>query len=300
MPFKEYPKIKRLGSEENDGILLGTVVVQEKIDGANTSIWIENDELLCASRTQLLHGGFNGFYDWVKNNDRISQLFEHYPSYRLYGEWLVRHTLAYKETAYKDFYLFDIEENGKFLLQNEVEETAEIFGLQYAEIFATLKNPTLEQIMEYVGKSHIGDKGEGVVLKNIEYVNTFGDTVYAKIVTQSFKEDNALVFGGNNKHSDTYWEMYVVNKYMTLPRIQKIMNKLQPQIDVRLNREHTARMINTAYHDMITEEIWEIQKKVPVIDFKKLAKLSQRKAVKIFHDILDNHISVAYETSNHS
>ena len=39
--FKKYRKIHRLGAEENEGILVGKVMIQEKIDGANTSIWLE-------------------------------------------------------------------------------------------------------------------------------------------------------------------------------------------------------------------------------------------------------------------
>jgi len=38
--FIKYPKIYRLGKEENDDILKQEVVIQEKLDGANTSIWI--------------------------------------------------------------------------------------------------------------------------------------------------------------------------------------------------------------------------------------------------------------------
>lgn len=57
----KYPKIHRLGSDENEGILFGKCFVQEKIDGANTSIWVEGGEIKCGSRNNELSGGFNGF-----------------------------------------------------------------------------------------------------------------------------------------------------------------------------------------------------------------------------------------------
>lgn len=38
--FKPYFKIHRLGKEETEGILIGECHVEEKIDGANTSILI--------------------------------------------------------------------------------------------------------------------------------------------------------------------------------------------------------------------------------------------------------------------
>lgn len=302
--FKEYRKIHRLGAEENDGILYGKCYIQEKIDGANTSIWIEDGEMKCASRTRVLTEGFNGFYDYIQSHEGVKKLLADHPTYRLYGEWLVRHTIAYTETAYKQFYLFDIrpsdEEKTPYMDPAEVVEIAKKYGINHAELFAVIENPTVEQIQEYVGKTMLGDKGEGVVIKNFGFLNKFGDPVYAKIVTQEFKEDNSLVFGGNNKHSETYWEQYVVNEYITLARVQKIMNKLQPLVDKRLGMEHTARVIQTVYHDMITEEIWAIQKKVPVLDFKHLSRLATRKAAKMYHDLLLNSVSVAYAQNNNA
>ena len=289
MPFVQYPKIKRLGEEENDGILLGTVYVQEKIDGANTSIWLEDGVIHCGSRTQdVSEKGFNGFVEYARSNPGFEHLFTDHPTWRLYGEWLVRHTIAYNETVYRHFYLFDIVGDGDRMLSTEaVNKVADFYGLRRPELFATLEYPTPEAIQEFVGKTTLGDKGEGVVLKNPTYVNKFGDPSYAKIVTQEFKEDNALVFGGNNKFSETYVEQYCVNEYMTMARVQKIMNKIQPLVEKRLGREDTARVINTAYHDMFTEEIWGIAKKFESINFKQLSRLSTRKAAKIYHDILD-------------
>jgi len=82
---------------------------------------------------------------------------------------------------------------------------------------------------------------------------------------------------------------------MTLERILKIMHKIQPLIDKRLDMEHTSRVINTAYHDMITEEIWAIQKAVTGnLNFKNLSRLAQRKAAAIYHAILGNMPSVAF------
>lgn len=294
--FIQYPKIHRLGKDETLGILEYEVTVQEKIDGANTSIWMEGEEMKAGSRKrQLGEETFNGFVPYIKEHKGIKDLFRDLPTYRLYGEWLVRHTIAYNETAYKQFYLFDVYVEGLgFLPQHIVQGLAERYEINYPQVFFTGKT-TEEEIMKFVGQTNLGEKGEGVVIKSTEFVNQFGDMSYAKIVTEKFKEDNAITFGGNNKHSETYWEMYVVNKYCTLARVQKIMNKIQPEINEKLDKKHTPRVIATCYHDMMTEEIWEIQKKVPEINFRKLKGLAARKFVKIFHDILEGHISVAYE-----
>jgi hypothetical protein len=294
--FITYPKIHRLGKEETIGLLeFGDVTVQEKIDGANTSIWLEDGVLCGGSRTrQLGDESFNGFVGYMKTHPGIMALLTDNPDYRLFGEWLVRHTIAYKETAYRQWYMFDIMVGDKFLHQRDVIMLAANYGLLTPNIFGEGRF-TVEQLSEFVGRSVLGDKGEGVVIKNESFVNQFGDFCYAKVVTEKFKEDNAITFGGNNKHSDTYWEMYVVNKYCTLARVQKIMNKIQPEINKKLDKEHTPRIIQTCYHDLITEEAWEIQGRVEALNFRTLKALCNRKFVKIYHDILDDHISVAYQ-----
>lgn len=295
--FRSYGKIHRLGKEETDGILIGTCHIQEKIDGANTSIWMEDGKLCMGTRTRQLPDegdDFNGFVSYVRAHAGIAAFFADHPTMRLYGEWLVKHTVEYRATVYKKFYLFDVyTDEGTWLPSEKVAEIGKQYGIDTVPMHGTIENPTMEQLMEYVGKSEFGDRGEGIVIKNLEFVNPFGETVFAKIVEQSFKEDNAIVFGGNNKHSDTYWEMWVVNKFMTLARVKKIMDKIQPTINERLDMKHIPRVINTAYHDMLTEEIWEIQSRVPAIDFKALSRCAQKKAKQIYVDILNDSISIA-------
>lgn len=291
--FISYPKIHRLGKEETDGLLDLEVVVQEKVDGANTSIWLEDGEVCTGSRRRKLENeSFNGFCDYVKNNEGIQKLIHDFPEYRLFGEWLVRHTISYNELAYKKFYLFDIQNGDVWLDQAQVQDIAQIYGIPYPQVFIR-GNLTEEKIKEFVGQTNLGEKGEGVVIKSVGFVNKFGDHTYAKVVSEKFKENNALVFGGNNKHSDVYQEMRVVNKYCTLARVEKIINKIQPEINERLDFKHTPRVANTCYHDLLTEEIWEIQNTVSKVDFKVLKRLCSKKFIQIYHDILNDNISVA-------
>lgn len=299
--FRHYGKVHRLGKEEVEGILEGTVHIQEKVDGANTSIWLdENGELKMGSRTRILGAEeFNGFVPYVKAHEGIKKLLADNPGMRLYGEWLVRHTISYKETAYKKWYMFDIWDGEKYWTSNSVQSIALLYQIESVPYHGAFINPTIEQIQEFVGKTEFGDRGEGVVLKNLEFVNTFGDMEYAKIVTESFKEDNGITFGGNNKHSDTYHEMYVVNKYMTFTRVKKIMDKIQPEINKKLDMEHIPRIMNTAYHDMLVEEIWAIVKDVPALDFKALHRCATKKAKQIFVDIINDNISVADTMHKH-
>lgn len=291
--FRPYHKIHRLGKEETDGILIGTCHVQEKIDGANTSIWHENNLIRCGSRSREVKEGFNGFVDYVHRNDPIINLLADHSDWILYGEWLVRHSISYKETSYKKWYMFDIWDGTHFLTTVETDRIATDYGIPHPQLFGTFNNPTEEELKKFVGQTNLGEKGEGIVIKNPDFVDKFGVSNMAKIVTDHFKEENALIFGGNNKHSDTYWEMYVVNKYMTLPRVQKVMNKTQPFVDKRLGMEHIPRIMGTCWHDLITEEMFEITQKVPKLDLKALKRLCDRKSRQIFVDIINDNVSVA-------
>lgn len=298
--FKRYPKIHRLGKEEVEDILIGECDIQEKIDGANTSIWINKDGVIaCGSRSQLLQGGFNGFYEYVQVNAEIEKYLIDNPTHRLCGEWLVRHTVQYKETNYGKFYLFDIAittEDGEpeeFLLPNVVREVAARYGIPHPHFFGTVNNPSLKELESFLGQSTLGERGEGIVIKNMGFKNKFEDLVYGKMVTQEFLEGNAITFGGNNKHSDNYAEMYIVNKYCTLPRVEKIIHKIEPTVDRKLEMQDIPRITNSVYHDIITEEMWEIIKKTQKINFGALKRLTLKKAKQIFVDILHDSISVA-------
>jgi len=66
MQFKEYKKIQALHKEECDGILHGTCYLQEKVDGANASIWVEDGNIHCGSRTRDLTKSLFNQTDKVK------------------------------------------------------------------------------------------------------------------------------------------------------------------------------------------------------------------------------------------
>lgn len=302
MDFRKYEKIHRLGKEETDGILDATVHVQEKIDGANLQVWLREGEIRVGSRNNDVterSDGFNGAVFYVQNHKGITDLLKLHPNFRLYGEWLVRHTIQYKETAYGKFYLFDIydHESERFLDTAEVNMIAkehEIEAPHYYGLFDIKTKVDLDDLQKLVGQSMLGEKGEGIVIKRNDFVNQFGDPTYAKLVAQDFMEMNAIVFGGNNKYSDTYREMWAVNKYVTLPRVRKVMQKIFSELSERPDMKHIPRIMESVYHDMFTEEMWEIAGKASAaFDFKKFRELAYRKAKQIYIDILNDSISVA-------
>jgi len=298
MEFRKYEKIHRLGKDEVAGILKGTCHITEKIDGANLSIWMSEGVMHIGSRNNdLTNNGnaFNGAVEYCNRHGGIQDFFADHPTSRLYGEWLVKHTLSYNNTSYKKFYLFDIlRPDGKFISQEEVQLIGKEYGIDTVPDLGIIENPTLEQLNKLIeGKSALGDRMEGVVIRNMEFKNQFEDFCYAKLVREDFKEDNGVVFGGNNKYADTYWEVYVMNKYIDVARVSKIMNKLQPEVNEKLDMKHIPRILGMVYHDVITEEAWEIAKKVKTIDYDALQRICYKKINQVYVDILNNDVSVA-------
>lgn len=283
------------------------VHVQEKIDGANLQVWLQDGEIRVGSRNNDVTdrpGGFNGAVFYIKNHEGIKRLLADYPHYRLYGEWLVKHTIQYKETSYGKFYLFDVYSHYtdidgiEYGFQNteEVNRIAEYYGIDAPHYFGEMLVTDINQLKKLCGQSTIGDKGEGIVIKRSDFKNKFGDTVYAKMVTEEFMEDNAVTFGGNNKFSETYRELWAINKYMTLARVKKIMMKLQSETSERLDMKHIPEIMGRCYHDMFTEEMWEIAGEASAtFNFKKFRELAYKKAKAIYIDILNDSISVAFQ-----
>jgi len=68
----KYQHVERVGNDEVDGILVGRVHIQPKIDGANGQVGI-NGNLYCASRNQVLSESTTnqGFWNHVQDNAAI-------------------------------------------------------------------------------------------------------------------------------------------------------------------------------------------------------------------------------------
>ena len=74
---------------------------------------------------------------------------------------------------------------------------------------------------------------------------------------------------------------------MTLERVRKIMQKAE-SMDGKLDLKDCPKIASMSYHDMLTEEIWEIAKDKRKVDFAVLQGLCTKKAIFIFKDVLVN------------
>ena len=54
MAFERYQHICKMGSDDVEDIEFGTCYIFPKLDGTNTSVWFEDDEIKVGSRNRVL------------------------------------------------------------------------------------------------------------------------------------------------------------------------------------------------------------------------------------------------------
>lgn len=277
--FKKYMHLERYGTDAVGDIELGTCYIFPKLDGSNGSIWNEDGIMQCGSRNRVLSDLSDnaGFYAWATKQPNLQRLIEKYPSYTFYGEWLVPHSVKnYEDKAWKKFYIFDVlDGEGNLVPYDVYSEFLQEFDVDFIPCTTVVRNPSYEdltkcvQLNTYLIKDGTGI-GEGIVIKRYGFVNRYGNTVWAKLVSNSFKVKHVLAMGGN-VISNSLLEEEIANTYVTQHLVDKIKDKIRIEYG-HFSAKNIPQLLSTAYYDLVTEEMWSIVKtyKNPKIDFRLL------------------------------
>ncbi|EPB8173123.1 RNA ligase family protein [Clostridium perfringens] len=278
--IKKYTDVVRYGKSSTQGVIQeGDIIsITEKIDGANASFCIDNENALgvsCYSRNNLLteENRLRGYYDWILDN--IVPIKEELnPNYRYFGEWLVKHKVIYKEENYYKFYLFSIwdDEKQMYLSDEIVRSEAERLGLLTVEYFYYGKYISFEHLMSFVGKSELTEEpntGEGIVVKNVSYFDNYGRQVFVKLVSDKFREVQQQKKPKNPNVDSKVVE--TIKSVLTKARVSKLIHKL---VDEGLLKEDFAiedmgtilkELKDRPYQDIMKEEpelIGNIEEKI--------------------------------------
>ena len=111
MSFLKYQHLERFGTVSVEGIENGMCHIFPKIDGTNASVWLEDGNIKAGSRNRelTLDNDNSGFYNYIIKQQNIIEFLNKFTGIRLYGEFLVPHTLkTYRDDAWKKFYVFDV------------------------------------------------------------------------------------------------------------------------------------------------------------------------------------------------
>lgn len=278
--FKSYMHVERYGNSEVEGIEHGTCFVFPKIDGTNASVWLGDDGLVKAgSRTRQLSLDADnaGFLAWVEKQDNLKAYLLANPTHRLYGEWLVPHTLkTYRQDAWRRFWIFDVQADDTYLSYDVYNVELQKHGLDYVVPMFRAENIHLEYLIKALEKNTFliqegAGLGEGVVVKNYDFINRYGNVVWAKVVRQEFKEENAKTFGINTIGLVDPVEKKIVDKFVTEAMVEKVYAKIVNEIGA-WESKYIPRLLNTVFYDLIREETWEYLKEfnLPTVGFQSL------------------------------
>jgi len=304
LEFKEYQHIVKLDDPEVEGLLVGKCYIFPKIDGTNANLWCQNEIIRGGSRRRVLdiHNDNQGFLNYVLTNTTdFSSFFTDHPDIRLYGEWLVPHTLkTYRDDAWRKFYVFDVTQvtpDGyeRYIPYEEYKQWLDECGIDYISPIRIITNPTHEDLMRCVQLNTFLIKedsgiGEGIVVKNYDFVNRYGRITWGKIVTNEFKDKHYKDMGAPER--DTHLvEKELVDKFLDQPIVDKVYanilneNKaliLQHDKEIPFDKKWIPQLLNTVYYEFVREEIWSMVKwidkeKLRSIDFKNLKQHSFNK-----------------------
>ena len=288
--FKKYQHVERFGNMEVDGIELGTCHVFPKIDGTNSSVWLDGGIVKAGSRNRelSLDNDNAGFLAWASQNKNVLEYLTRFPTHILYGEWLVPHTLkTYRKDAWRKFYVFDVcfltEENELFYLGYDLyKDFMDECGIDYIMPIKIATNATYEKFTELLEVNNflIEDgkgTGEGIVIKNYDYKNKFGRVKWAKIVKAEFKEKHYKAMGAPGVEYGML-EQRIVDDFCSDSLIEKTFSKIESECGGWSSR-YIPRLLETVFHDLVIEELYNVLKKFknPKIDFRTLRHIAINK-----------------------
>jgi hypothetical protein len=238
---KKYPKIRRLGHPDTDGLFSdGEVVVHEKMDGANFRIHVDSDarEITFGSRNldystvpnEDVPKNFRPTIEWVSREidaHTLYNLADNLGDMTLFGESMHSHTLDYPWEEMPRFLGFDVfiedgpNDMSGWLRHGEAMDVFQAGNLPVAPVLdvddAENINPSDYEEIESQFRDGIA---EGVVMKNASC-----DT-RAKLITEAFAEKHESAKAGtdNGGPSD---ESRLADKYTgSNRRIEKTIEKM--------------------------------------------------------------------------
>lgn len=295
MKFKAYQHITKLNSPETEGILDGIVHVFPKIDGTNTSVYLNDDgDVEVSSRNRILSLTHDnaGALAYVLSNKKFKDYLNKYPNHRLFGEWLVPHTIRdYTDDAWRKLYIFDVVEvmpdgSEHYLSYDDYAFSLEEFDIDFIPRICSWINPTAEQIAELQNNCTFlmkeGSLGEGIVIKNYQFVNKFGRTTWAKIVRPIVKAAVKLY----RPISGAEVESAIVDSFVTPEFVEKEFAKISIEHD-GFNKSLIPKFLGIAWYTFINEEMFNILRKFksPKIDFAVLHKLTVERIKQIKSEV---------------
>jgi hypothetical protein len=208
----KYPKILQFGDPITDFFKDGFLHIEEKIDGSQFRIWVNDGIVECGSKS----------VDWSDERP-VDKMFEKavkiaeetfkdsgLKDTMIFAEYVMKpkhNTMFYQRVPDKNLIVFDVCTAGKFLQPGEKQEFASKFGFEtvpklWMGMGKDLDMKIIEKLLDT--DSILGrEKVEGLVFKNYDKMwqdgYQAGKLIMLKFVREEFKERNKKEWKGNTK-----------------------------------------------------------------------------------------------------
>lgn len=285
--FERYLHLERLGTTEVEGLLDGRCYIFPKLDGTNSSVWQDDAGALRAgSRNRTLSFDFDnaGFLVYAVANKAFYKFLSDHPKKRLYGEWLVPHSLkTYRADAWNKFYVFDVtDDNGEYMHYDEYSSLLKDYDIEYIPALKVAEYPSLEKLYPVLEQNTFLVEegkgfGEGIVIKNYDFKNKFGRLAFAKLVSNDFKAVFHREMGPDELRATALVEEKIAQTYITSHFVNKIIAKIENEKGA-FSSTDIPRLLHTAYYDLVKEELWDAIKnfKIKSLSFDELQRQVNR------------------------
>lgn len=287
MEFKKYSSIENHYQnkyiektlQNNPELRLEKFILQEKIDGANFQILIENDEIKFGKRTAFLDEGRDKFYDWemvIKQNEDFINAVKNWLNekkfnyIRLYGELFgsgIQKRIHYMKK--KDIIIYDATIDGKWVSPERLSLIFDEMGMKKKLVpnFGIVEG--IEKALEFdvenvetlipnddpdvmIGKTR---NIEGIVIK--PYLKVFADQnnvpFYIKKKSEAFKDVMKTKKPKNivevSENFARVQEIYV--SHLTDNRIADVCGKYGEFDEIKKMGDYIKYILNDAKEDFL-------------------------------------------------
>lgn len=267
-----YPKILNLGAAYTEDALLGTLVVQEKVDGSLFAFGV-NDE------GQLVIRSKNADIDPEVGQDMFQKAIDYVKSLNLperglrdvyfYCEYLQKpkhNVCVYEKTPANHLVLFDVMTHGRFysggdIVQHlqEVAGWAMDLGIDPIPVY-TVGKLDKDDLQQYFQKDSYlgGTKIEGIVIKNFARNIMYNGQVYplyTKFVRPEYREQSKELWEPGENKLDAYIETFHNEN-----RWKKVMQHAKEAGQLTHTPKDIGNLIPLIYEDVLLEEAENIKR----------------------------------------
>lgn len=140
-----------------------------------------------------------------------------------------------------------------------VKEESLRLSLNLIPVFYEGEYKSFEHLESFIGKTALGvSEGEGIVVKNVNYQDRYGNQLFVKLVSDSFREVQKQKAPKDPNFKSA--EQSAIESVLTKARVEKLIYKLVDEnlLDEQFGIEDMGMILkqlsNRVYEDIVKEE----------------------------------------------